>query len=455
MKTRDAWLAGLTILLACGGETGYRHTAPIEVEKSAAFVQLGLPVGAYARIQQPSFEDLRVVDGRNDPVPFAILAPRVAEPESVEQRRDAVLYPLPARPAPNGSWQSPVEVTVEGDRINVTRKGAASPPTEPNQRSGGWLIDLGERAREDPSPHALRMQWSGPAEFSATFGFETSSDLTTWRDGGSGQLMALASASGPLTQTLIRLPSDGGRFVRLVWADAAAAPALTGAKVIAAARRDVALDPPTEFEFSATADTAGALQFDLGGTLPLVEIDLRLAPGTRVAPVRIQGRIRPDQPWTEIGAGVFYRLERGSAEASLSPPMTLQARIRYLRVVPDARAAALDAGQTKLVVRASLASLVFATQGQPPFRLMAGSSTALSSALPVGTLVPMLAEERARFGRATLGDWSEVASVAAAEESQRKRAALRPWLLWTVLLAGVAGLGFMVWRLARGPRAAS
>jgi hypothetical protein len=29
-------------------------------------------------------------------------------------------------------------------------------------------------------------------------------------------------------------------------------------------------------------------------------------------------------------------------------------------------------------------------------------------------------------------------------------AAWRPKLLWAVLLAGVAGIGFMVWRLARG-----
>ena len=39
-----------------------------------------------------------------------------------------------------------------------------------------------------------------------------------------------------------------------------------------------------------------------------------------------------------------------------------------------------------------------------------------------------------------------------AQEAQaaERKAALRPWLLWGVLLAGVAGLGAMVWKLARG-----
>jgi hypothetical protein len=40
--------------------------------------------------------------------------------------------------------------------------------------------------------------------------------------------------------------------------------------------------------------------------------------------------------------------------------------------------------------------------------------------------------------------------VARQAEAADRQAALRPWLLWAVLLAGVAGLGFMVWRLARG-----
>jgi hypothetical protein len=48
-----------------------------------------------------------------------------------------------------------------------------------------------------------------------------------------------------------------------------------------------------------------------------------------------------------------------------------------------------------------------------------------------------------------LGPWREEAAVAQAEAQAQRIAALRPWLLWSVLLAGVAALGWMVWRLAR------
>lgn len=469
MQPLESLVAGLLLcaaLQAGAAEPAFRYSAPITVQQSAAFVQLPLPASAYGRSQQGGLQDLRIIDARGERVPFALLAARASEAQDIEQQRDVVLYPLPRKPAAGKPWPSPVEVVVQGDRISVKRLGSATAASAPAD-SPGWLIDLGERKRDDPPPKSLRMAWAGPAEFSAPFDLEMSDDLRNWRPGGRGQLMALAGAAGPLTQPSAVLPEGAARFIRLVWLDVAAAPAISGAKVVAALQRSVALDAPSELQFSASPEPAGkaglddaarrALHFDLGGALPLVQLDLQLAPGTasggtsgtRVAPVRVQARTRIDEPWRELTQSVFYRIERGGS-VSRSPPVALQATARYLRVLPDERAAPLDAGATRLVVQAQLASLVFATQGQAPFTLLAGSPDAKPSALPPTTLVPALDDERPRFGRAALGDWTEVPAVARQAEADQRQAALRPWLLWAVLLAGVAGLGFMVWRLLRG-----
>jgi hypothetical protein len=449
--------AVVSVAALAADEAAYRFNAPITIERTAAFVQLPLPASAYGRSLQSGLHDLRIVDARGERVPFALLVPRVAEAQSVEQQRDAVLYPLPPRPSAGGVWASPVEIQVQGERISVKRTGRA-PSGAVSARSGGWLFDLGERKRDDPPAQSLRVNWSGPAEFTTAFGFETSDDLRSWRSGGHGQLMALAAASGVLTQPLIALPPNAGRFVRLVWADAATAPVLTGAKVIASQQRNKVLDAPAELTFASSAEPAGktapdpaaarALHFDLGGALSLVQLDLRLGPGTRVVPARIQIRSRVDEPWREAAAAVFYRLERGG-EAGASPPLALQTIARYVRIVPDARAAPFEASQTQLVVQAQLATVVFANQGSTPFVLLAGAKDAAPSALPIATLVPALDDERGRFGSATLGPWTEAAAVVRAEEAQQRMAMLRPWLLWLVLVAGVAGLAFMVWRLTR------
>ena len=130
-RPRLGTVASVLLLASCAKQGGFRFTAPINVGQTAAFVQLPLSVAVYGRTRSPNLADLRVVDGRGERVPFAILAPRVAEPLSIEQQRDAVLYPLPERPAGGGEWRSPVEVTVQGDRISVTRRnGRDSPATK-------------------------------------------------------------------------------------------------------------------------------------------------------------------------------------------------------------------------------------------------------------------------------------------------------------------------------------
>ncbi len=440
-------------------EPALRFDAPITVTTPAPFVQLPLPASAYGRSQSPGLADLRVVDSTGQRVPFALLPPRQAESTRSEQLRDTTLYPLPAQAQSDGNWALPLKVTIQGERIDIQRSGNTTAP--PPARSAGWLFDLGERPREEPAPHALLLAWSGPAEFSAVYRLESSDDLRQWRAGGSGQLMALASPGGALTQPTVVLGPGSGRFVRLLWADVVQAPAVTAARAVSNRSGQLQLDPPTLLTLKPSAEpgsadehSARALHFDLGGVLPLVQIKLLLGGGTVVAPVRLQMRNSPTEPWRELASAVFYRLERGS-EVALSPALNTNTALRYLRVLPDPRAAALDAKQTQLQAHANLASLVLASQGQPPYRLLAGAQVSTPSALPLATLVPLLENERPRFGRARLGDWQEVASVAKAAEQQQQLAALRPWLLWAVLLLGVAALGFMVWRLARGTGTAS
>lgn len=447
-------------------EPAFRFEAPVVVQRSAPFVELALPASAYARSRRQGsgsadsggVRDLRIVDSRDERVPFAWLAPRAGEARASESLRDAVLYPLPARPAADGSWRSPIDIVVEGERINVRRLGARG-AADGALRSGGWLIDLGERKPTDPAPDQLRLAWSGPGEFSAVFDIATSNDLRGWRAGGAGQVLALQSASGALTQPNVLLPAGSDRFVRLVWADAAAAPVLSGAKAVTTQRDTVALDAPTELTLEGTAppkDTkdpapgaARGVDFDLGGVLPIAGVELQWTGGTHVAPVRAWGRNRADETWRELGSAVFYRLDRPGASSS-SPGWVLRTNVRYLRLIPDERAAALEPAQLRLRVQAELAHLVFATQGQAPYRVQLGSADASASALPIAALVPSLAEERGRFGAAALGDWTEIAAVAKRDEAKQREAALRPWLLWAVLIGGVAVLGFMVWRLIKG-----
>jgi hypothetical protein len=460
MRRRDrialiALMCAPVIVGAADEEPLFNHRAAITIEQAAAFVKLPLPASAYAHTDHADLRDLRVVDAQGGRVPFALLAPRPDETRLEERLREATLYPLPPRPTGGAPWAAPVDVIVDGDRVTVRKRGAAAMPAGP---SPGWLIDLGERMPGEPVPRSVRLQWSGPAEFSTTYAYEQSDDLRRWRAGGAGQVMAVASPAGALMQPTVTLVGAPARFLRLVWGDGSSAPRLIGAQAVTPVPRSVALDPPSELTVATSAvpagkqppddDTRRALHFDLGAPLPLVQIDLQLGSGTQVVPARVQARDSPDRPWQPLAGAVFYRLDRGDGVAA-SPPLGVNRTARYLRIVPDARAATPDPAQVKLVARVALSSLVFAAQGRPPYALLAGSAHATTGALPLATLVPALDEERPRFGRASLGPWVEVTEAMRRAEAERRRAALRPWVLWAVLLVGVAGLGAMVWRLAR------
>ena len=411
MQWRDGLIGGLaTLALAAAADpAGWRFSAPIQVQQDAPLVQLPLTPSAYGRSQLSGLADLRIVDARGERVPFAFLAPRDAEITTTEQAREAAMYALPQRPAANGEWSVPLEIIVQGERITIQRGGGtttAQAMLGAAAHSGGWVFDLGRRTSADPPTQSLRLVWLEP----------TSAPTLT---------RAEALAQRPLA-TPLDAPTE------LVLAPTPApAPGL----------RTVATDEPKH-----------ALHFDLGAVLPVVQLDLQLGAGTRVAPVRLQGRSRADAPWRELAPAVFYRFERGGA-VSVSPPLALRTELRFLRVVPDERSAALDPAQTHLAVQAQLTRLVFARQGEAPFTLWAGAAQPGPGALPLATLVPQLDEERPRFGRATLGAWSEVAAVARQAETAEQLAALRPWLLWAVLLVGVAALALMVWRLMRAPAA--
>lgn len=430
----------------------WRWRAPIIIEHPAAFVRLPLPPAVYARSVQPALADLRLVDAHGERVPFALLAPRPDEAHITDSWREASLYRLPPRPTHDGSWASPVDITIDGGRVTVRQRGGEVPA----ERSPGWLFDLGERDPADPAPQTLRLDWSGPAEFSAAYTLEHSADLRTWRQAGSGQVHALASPLGALKQPDLPLPQECERFVRLVWASAGPSPQLLGARAATPVVRSVTVDPPTALIVAPGAEPAGApandavpraLHFDLGAALPLQRIDLELPTGNRVLPALVQVRERSNARWVSVAGTVFYRIEHGET-VTRSPALAVGHSARYLRIVPDERSALPPADSVHLAAQVQLASLVFAMQGTSPYTLLAGAPKVSAGALPLATLVPDVARERARFGQASVGTWTEVREAAQRARAAEQLAAMRPWLLWGVLLAGVGALGWMVWRLA-------
>lgn len=447
------WLAVSGIgAWAVPDEADFLYRAPITVQRNAPFVAVPLTPATYGRSLSPALADLRVVDAQGGRVPFALQAPEPGQPVQARLKRAVMLYPLPPRPPASAPGGPAFELELDDGRLRLRQEGAAARLTGP---SPGWVVDLGATGPDTAPPAFVELAWSGAADFSTGYRVETSDDLRQWRPAGGGQLMSLAAAGATLTQPLVALPASPGRYLKLEWLAGDAPPPLSGAQAVSLQTRMADNGALTELRVAAAPDTppAGgpprALLFDLGAPLPLAEAALDWTAGTHVVPARVQGRLRPDQPWTDLASAVFYRLER-EGPASMSPAVPLQATARYLRVLPDDRAGALTPAGAGLRVRAALGQVVFATQGVPPFALVTGAAGVAPGHLPIQALVPSLNEERERFGAGRLGEWGTSAAAEAKARAEQDRAAWRPVLLWGALLVAVAALAAMVWRLARG-----
>jgi hypothetical protein len=461
LGVRRWWIAAAAALAlpAVADDAALRHGAPLLVDKPAPFVELTLPAEALMKSARSDLADLRIVDARGQRTPFAWL-PADAAPAALPQWRDVELFALPARGTRAGDLPASIEVVSSG-QIVIVRRRADPTPAGAAASAPGWLFDLGVASDKSPRPDAVKLTWPAGAHFTATYRLETSDDLREWRAAGSGTVLALVSSGTTLEQPLILLPHAAPRFVRWTWDDMRGTPAPARAQArlpgptperpVARATLAAPFTPEPVPKAGGTPPPARSLHADLGGALPLASVRLSFGQGTQIVPARLQWRERTDAPWVDAAAGVFYRFERDGI-VSESPALPVSGRARYLRLLPDERSAAPDPATARLSVEVELPRLVWAQQGTPPHRLLVGAAKADAGALPLTTLVPGGAAERSRFGSSSLGPFVESTDAAIRAERDEWLARWRPVMLWAVLLVGVAGLGFMVWRLAQsGP----
>lgn len=478
---RLAVLLAVATLAACGGgrdravpdEPPMREVAPITVQRAAPFVALPLDTEVY-RHSMSGLRDLRVVDARGERVPHALLEPDRDRRTRARAAEPLAVYPLlprrAGRPAGHDSGAA-IDVVVQGDRIEIRRQRERAVDALREEPSPGLLVDTGERRTDRPPVRGLELAWGGDRDVSLGLRVETSDDLVAWRPAGAGMLVSMApapTAAGGmrLEQRQVALPDTtaGGRFVRLAWDDPAAAPPAIQAWALVD-QTERATVRTQEVSAPGRADPANprAVVFDFGAELPLDELSLRIEGGTRVLPGVLQRAVTGagagaaagagSQPaaataWRDERAVVFHRLVRDGQPTVESPPLAFGATVRTLRLVVDARAALPPPASLALVGRYRPATLVFPSQGEPPWQLRAGATVA-DGALPIGVLVPDLARERASFGAATLGPFGIDRDAAARHERELRAQQRRPLVLWGVLVLGVALLGAMVWRLAR------
>ena len=419
------------LLLLAAGDADWRLRLPVTPAPGGGVQRIELPAGAILAMRRGDGGDVRVLDADGRAQPIARL------PTPVPPGRRQTLEPLPIFGAADALTVTGVTLKVDDGQARVVRLDGTPAGGGDGQALLGVLLDT--RAVDAPA-RELALDVTAPANQPITIRLESSTDLQDWSPDGE-KVLFRTGAPAPFA-----LPLDernlAGRMLRVTWRAQGrllSPVSITGAALVLAGSPDAARvavratvpplrDPRTaEFALPFAATTAALRVETAAGGIP--------------TPFQLFGRGDREQPWVKVGDGVAAPDGKG-ASIELDQPY------REWQVKADGNGDGFAAPPT-VELRFAPVTIAFIAAGRPPYTLAVGRDDTGPSFLPLDTLRRMDAGG-GPMPTATVaaGAATPVALGALADGPSRKT-----WLLWGVLLLGVAALGAMAWTLARPKRA--
>jgi hypothetical protein len=408
------------------------------------FHRVILPAEVYAVVRAPDLADVRVLDARGRPVPRFVHVP---EPQDGEARRelsvpvfvvgvnqsdaDVVARVSVETAAPGASATTSVRVITDGT-------GLTGP--------GHWIAVL-----DEPVEHvrALRLGWHPLAEsFVAHVLIETSDDLETWRTVGNGSIAAFVFDGSQIVRDSATLHGNPLRYLRITPRDVPENFRLDALRLQFAPPRG---EPVRAWHSTPLPADGSALEIDLGAAVPVDRIDVAPSANAGLVHAELHARATPRDSWRLVDQAVFYRLDRTREGLASTPAEISRTIARYWKL--ELSGSPAFAGEVRLGWRP--AEVMFLAQGEPPFRLFAGSARHAKVSPELVRLDEGLRslwrDRRLQDAApATLGERETVSGEDA--YSIQTREAWRVWVLWALLVSGVALVAWMAWRVARGLR---
>lgn len=409
----------------------FTATAPITLGGKDALHRLELPFEVY-RDARPDLGDVRVLDGSGEEVPIAF----AREPEAVREAPASVALPQFALSRVDTAAAPGSEVTVRtADGALVSVRGAAANKTI---RTVAYLLDASQL--KDPIA-ALVFEWDAGAGTEVMHvRVEASDDLKAWTPLAASPLVHVEQGGRLLSQPRIAFAPRKVKYLRITWDGRDFA--LESVRAEGQARSKQRERHVSRVD-GAPGTQPGEWTYDFGARIPVEALRLVPAQANDVIAATIACRNDREAAWQPVVRAPFYRLQRDGAEQQ-SPPLEISPMSgRYWR----AQAGAARATPT-LEVSWQGREIVFVARGEGPLTLAFGDPQLTPAALAIDALVPGYEKgAEARLPLAKVGDVKKGPPPSRWErwmDAPPKRIAL-----WGVLVAGVALLGFMAWRLAR------
>jgi hypothetical protein len=442
MRPGCGWL--LFVALTVAGAAGaaelepkrFAYGMPIATAGEAAEYRLEIPPEVYLKSVQPELRDLQIFNGKGEPVPFAIEQPRVP-PRAHPPGTALPLFPL----------RDDSAAALNALRVAIDTHGSAisvqSNTTEPAaNESLSYVLD--GRAVQSPVS-AIQLHWpDDAADFAGRVSVESADTLGLWHLVAVAAPIANLHANGAeLIEDRVEVPATKAQFFRLSWNGRPPPFRLTSAAVEVTDAPDRIARASLIVGAAQAMGKAGEYQFDLHATPPTDRLNLVLPELNTVIDAQILARATAKEPWQQVTRSGFYRLQSADGELRNGAVKIDLTPWRYWLVRVLRPAASAGGGAPRLEVQWRASEVMFLARGAGPYTMAYGSSSAMGAAAPLAALPNSVAPVPAMLGSPViLGGESRLKSSFAAS-------AWRNSILWITLIAALAALGWMAYKLMK------
>jgi len=437
--------------------------APLVLTSGEGLQRLPLPLPVLLASRSPGYADVRLTSPQGEILPMAWAQAPVAM--APLRRTEALpLFEWPDRMESAATGLSPtgdqthIRVDARGAVVEIHSSTQGTRPPSTAMGAARWLLDLSQAHQARERLERLQLDWHPMSNgLSMQVQVESSDDAAQWHAVTSAALLELAgAASDAVNLKHIDWPATAAPAPRYLRLSFDAPIALKNAEVLWTQSAQTAPLASALFEFTQetpqSATDAPAWTVDLGGRLPLSQIELIGHHPNTVSALRLERRDDPAHPWQAVTSFVAWRLQRQGAEQQ-STAVSLPVRsARFWRLVGDARTS--RPGDSTLQVRLAWVApqIVFASGRTQGVELQVGFDRATDMAVPLPTLMPGYetgAEHH--LPTASVGTLAArpvhqptlMERLSSPTPTQKKQ-----WLLWAVLGVATLGLGLMALRLS-------
>ena len=419
----------------------------VDIETRGALYELELPDNVYRSVVRADLGDIRVFNSSGQVVPHMLRLPS-AELGQAPEPTEVAFFPIYTQGEEDSARQMLRIIT--GDKGTIVDSTSMAVPNHVDDRVTHYLLDI---STIEYSPNRLKLAWERPkgAGFAASVEVASSNDLSRWSSlVGDVTLADLESDAALLAHDVIELPVRKARYLRITWPES-----LREVKLIGVLASFPAAGKPLphrwlEVPGASNKEDPRTFEFDTGGYWPTDTARIDFSLPNVVVHAALMSRPTQEANWESRYSGVFYTLQHNGTALKSEASTFRTATDRYWRFRIADKERQLTGSPPTLELGWVPHLLTFVAQGEPPYTVAFGSATMDAAARPMATLLHSIDEVKEK-GLIVPVTASTVFTLGGEIKLQPPEAPF-PWrtlVLWTVLLAGVVMLAWMVRGLFR------